>query len=93
MAEGEVPKNFRARENEMKKNHARQITLKTFTQRLQRLNKFIQGQCFGKKIICDRKILHPPDSLSKGPSLNYIKSFDGKKIEDKQRKNMIQYLH
>ena len=28
-----------------------------------------------------------------GPSLNYIKSFDGKKIEDKQRKNMIQYLH
>ena len=37
-----------------------------------------------KKIICERKILHPPDSLSKGPSLNYIKSFDGKKIEDKQ---------
>ena len=62
-------------------------------QRLQRLNKCIQRQCFGKKIICDRKILHHPDNLSKGPSLNYIKSFDGKKIEDKQRKNMIQYLH
>ena len=46
---GSYQKNFRARENEMKKNHARQITLKTFTQRLQRLNKFIQGQCFGKK--------------------------------------------
>ena len=86
---GRYQKNVRARENEMKKNHARQITLKTFTQRLQRLNKFIQGQCFGKKkIICDRRILHPPDSLSKGPSLNYIKSFDGKKIEDKQRKNI-----
>ena len=46
MAEGEVPKNIRARENEMKKIHAHQITLKTF---MQRLNKFIQGQCFGKK--------------------------------------------
>ena len=49
MAEGEVPKNIRARENEMKKIHARQITLKTFMQRLQRLNKFIQGQCFGEE--------------------------------------------
>ena len=46
---GRYQKNFRARQNEMKKNHALQITLKTFTQRLQRLNKFIQGQCFGKK--------------------------------------------
>ena len=71
----EQKKNIRARENEMKKNHARQLTLKKYS-------------CYGKKNSykefdnekkkknsCGSKIPLRPYNISNGPSLKYLLCF------------------